>query len=180
VIRERRKLFGFHLLICLIARLSVGSIGQMPPYPIYDWFAIWGIVIFGHSVLLAILDGRDHAELPHPALNRLIEPRERRWSLFIIDAAVWIIFTMAIASRVIPESMILQYVVPLSLLWLAHTAFGLLHVLLLIYAKVRDHTVGKRKNAPAAKHINPLLTDDDSELIDFPESGLEVKHKRNT
>jgi hypothetical protein len=152
----------------------------MPPTIPYQGLELWGLVVTAHGVLLAILDGRDHVELPNSVLNRLIEPRERRWSLFIIDAAVWIIFTMAIASRVIPETVIFQYVVPLSLLWLAHTTFGVFHVLLMIYAEVRDHTRGKRKNNPIFKGLltEPSGFTGDGELIDFPEQTSEVRRKR--
>ena len=85
-IRWRRRLFGFHLLMWLAARLAVGSINQTPPAAIYNLLDIWALVVAIHGVLLVIVDGRDRAELPIRQLNRLIEPRERRWSLLAIDA----------------------------------------------------------------------------------------------
>src|SRR5215207_10218507 len=101
-IRWRRLLFGFHLLMLLIVRLAVGSINEMPPPAIYNGFAVWGFVIFGHALLLAVLDGRDCADLPFDWMKRLIDPRERRWTLFALDVLLYALFTIAIANRVIP------------------------------------------------------------------------------
>lgn len=165
-IRWRRILFGFHLLVWLIARLAVGSIGEMPPSAIYSGLEVWGLIVFAHGVALAFLDGRDHADLPFERLHALIEPRERRWSLLAVDMLLWIMFTMAVANRVIPEATLFRYVQLLALLWLAHTAFGLFHILLMIYAEVRDFTAGKRKNDEKLKP-GEMLKFDDGELIDF-------------
>gem|GEM_PF-6329342 len=168
-IRWRRILFGFHLLLVLLARLAVGSIDTMPPPEIYNGFALWGFMVVGHALLLAILDGRDHAELPFEWMKWVIDPRERRWSLFVIDALLYVMFTIAIANRVIPEQTIFQYVVPLSLLWLAHTGIGFLHILLVLYAEVRDRTQGKdkRKNDAETQIPTRLVQGDDGELIDW-------------
>ncbi|MBI1256327.1 MAG: hypothetical protein GC204_02545 [Chloroflexi bacterium] len=157
-IRWRRNLFGFHLLIWLVARLAVGSINQMPPEAIYNLLEVWALVVAIHAVGLVVLDGRDRADLPIKALHRLIEPRERRWTLIAIDALVWILLTMMIASRVIPESTIIEYAAPLSLLWLALTAVGLAHVLLVLYAEIRDHApMRKRKNSARVQDEKPRL-----------------------
>lgn len=168
-IRWRRILFGFHILVLLIARLAVGSIDQMPPPDIYEGFGVWGFIVLAHGVLLAVLDGRDHAHLP-AWMSALIEPRERRWSLFVIDATLWVLFTVAIANRVIPEATIFRYVIPLSLAWLAHTGFGIVHILLMIYAEVRARTPGKAK---LKRHTlateSPLPIADEDKLIDFPD-----------
>ena len=176
-IRWRRILFGFHLLMLLVARLAVGSIGEMPPEAIYRGFELWGMLVAVHSVLLAVLDGRDHADLPFKWMLKLIEPRERRWSLLAIDAALWVMVTVAIANRVIAYDVIARYAIPLALLWLAQTAFGMLHLLLVLYAEVRDRSVRrKHKNDEKSKLIrgygdplgDPLLQlIDDGELIDF-------------
>lgn len=180
-IHWRRVLFGFHLLIWLAARLAVGSINQMPPADIYNLLTTWGFLVFGHGLALAVLDGRDDAELPFAWMRRLVNPRERRFSLLAIDAAVWVIATMAIASRVIPENVIFQNVVPLALAWLALTAFGICHVLLVVYAEVRDRWSHKRKNitnAGMTEHIEQLALADDGELIDFNEVGRRKHDQR--
>lgn len=169
-IRWRRILLGFHVLMVLIARLLVGSIDQMPPPEIYQGFEVWGLIVLAHAVALAYLDGRDHADLPFRSMTALVQPRERRWSLFVIDAALWLLFTVAIANRVIPEVTIFRYVIPLALLWLGHTGFGILHILLVIYAEVRARTPGKAKHKRGSfPDETPLLTTDDGELIDFPD-----------
>jgi hypothetical protein len=172
-IRWRRVLFAFHLFMLLIVRLAVGSISEMPPREIYEGFGLWGIVIAAHGLLLAILDGRDRAELPFPPLQAVIEPRERRWLLFFLDAALWVVFTMAIASRTIPNATIERFVLPLALLWLAHTGIGLAHIWLMVFAEVRDRAVRrKRKNDEKAK--SALLSNEaDGEnigdvLVGFP------------
>lgn len=172
-IHWRRVLFGFHLLMWLVARLAVGSINQTPPAAIYNLLEIWGFLVFGHGLALAVLDGRDDAELPFEWMRRLVATRERRFSLLALDAAVWVIATMAIASRVIPEAVIFQNAAPLSLAWLALTAFGICHILLVIYAEVRERTTHKRKNvtdAGIAEHLGQLAFADDGELIDFDEA----------
>ena len=167
-IRWRRILFGAHLLIWLIARLAVGSIQQTPPEAIYDLLQTWGFVVAFHAVVLMILDGRDRAELPIKRLNRLIDPRERRWTLLSIDALVWILFTMMIASRVIPEAVIFEYATPISLVWLALTAVGLAHVLLVLYAEVRDRApIRKRKNDVLAQRGETALLTSDGELLEM-------------
>ncbi len=165
-IHWRRILFVFHLLVWLIARLAVGSIREMPPTVIYDWLSAWGFVVFGHGLVLAILDGRDQAEPPFRWLTGLIEPRERRWSLLAVNGMLWIISTMAIASRTIPEAVIFQYSTPLALLWLALTGFGLAHVLLALYAELYDRAAVKHKREEKATPVAPLLLSDDGELID--------------
>lgn len=169
-IRWRRILFGFHVLMVLIARLLVGSIDQMPPPEIYQGFEVWGLIVLAHAVALAYLDGRDHADLPFGWMTALVQPRERRWSLFALDAALWVLFTIVIANRSIPEATILRYVVPLALLWLAHTGFGIFHTLLVIYAEVRDRMPGKTKlkRGIFPDEMPPLIADD-GELIDFPD-----------
>lgn len=172
-IHWRRVLFGFHLLMWLVARLAVGSINQMPPEAIYNLLEIWGFLVFGHGLALAVLDARDDAELPFVWMRRLVNPRERRFSLLAIDAAVWVIATMAIASRVIPENVIFQNVVPLSLAWLALTAFAICHVLLVVYAEVRDRWSRKRKNITnvgMTEHLEKLAFADDGELVDFEDA----------
>jgi hypothetical protein len=138
----------------------------MPPFAIYDGLSLWGFVVLAHGALLAFLDGRDHADLPFAWMTQLVQPRERRWSLLVIDVVLWILFTVAIASRVIPEATIFRYVAPLSLAWLAHTAFGILHVLLVIYAEVGDHTPDKPKRDASLDEPSLLLAED-GELIDF-------------
>jgi hypothetical protein len=172
-IHWRRMLFGFHLLMWLVARLAVGSINQMPPEAIYNLLEIWGFLVFGHGLALAMLDARDDAELPFEWMRRLVNPRERRYSLLALDAAVWVIVTMAIASRVIPEDVIFQNAVPLSLAWLALTAFGICHVLLVVYAEVRERWSHKPKHMPdsgIAEHLEKLAFADDGELIDFEDA----------
>jgi hypothetical protein len=179
----RRRLFGFHLLMWLIVRLAVGSLDQMPPAGIYDGLHLWGFIVAAHGLLLAIVDGRDHAELAFRPLNWLIEPRERRWSLLIIDAALWIIFTMAIASRTISLDLLIQYMGLISLVWLALTAVGLAHAMLVIYAEVYERASRKRKRdekvKPALELENglPVLVDD-GELADFAEEILKRQQKR--
>lgn len=179
-IRWRRVLFGFHLLVLLVVRLAVGSIGEMPPREIYQGFELWGFIIAAHGLLLAILDGRDRADLPLRQLNRLIEPRERRWLLFVVDAALWIIFTMAIASRTIPETTIEAFILPLAIAWLLHTGVGLAHIWLMVFAEVRDRAAAsKRKNDEKAK--TALLAEEaDSDgdvLVDFPvDADTRLKH----
>jgi hypothetical protein len=164
-IRWRRILFGFHLLVWLVARLAVGSIRQMPPAEIYDGLAIWGVLVFVHGLVLAGLDGRDHAELPFRGLRPLLD-RERRIPLLLIDALLWVIFTTAIASRIIPEPIIFRYAAPLSLLWLTHTGYALAHVLLVLYAEINDRADTKRKHGEKPKSV-PLMLADDGELVDF-------------
>ncbi len=173
-IRWRRLLFGFHLLVWLIARLAVGSIDVTPPLVIYNLLDDWALLVAAHGILLAVLDGRDHADLPVAWLRALIEPRERRWLLLALDAVLWVLFTMAIASRVIPYDFILRYVNPLMLAWLAHTAFGIFQVLLVIYAEVFDHTQGRWKvdEKPKRELDSTLLLDDDGELVDYPDESL--------
>lgn len=182
-IRWRRILFSFHLLVWLVARLMVGSIDEMPPTIIYHWLSVWGFVVVGHGAVLAWLDGRDHADLPFQWMTALVQPRERRWSLVVIDAALWLLFTILIANRVIPEVTVFRYVVPLSLAWLAHTAFGILHLLLVEYAEVRDRTPKAKlkhdaflTDEPRRQEARLLASDDgvadgaaDGELIDFNE-----------
>ena len=173
-IHWRRVLFGFHLLIWLVVRLVIGSINQMPPTIIYDLLEVWGFVVFAHGLALAYFDARDDADLPFAWMRRLVNPRERRFSLLAIDAAVWVIATMAIASRVIPEDVIFQNAAALSLAWLALTAFGICHLLLVVYAEVRDVMNPKRKNVTnigMAEHLEQLALADDGELIDFDEQG---------
>src|SRR4051794_11286432 len=87
-IHRRRILFGAHLLIWLIARMVVGSMAQVPPGT-YEGFWGWGLLVFGHWLLLSIRDGRDRTELPFGLLNRLVVSRERRWLLFIINVMLW-------------------------------------------------------------------------------------------
>ena len=172
-IHWRRSLFGAHLLIWLLVRLAIGSIDEMPPEVIYHWLTLWAFGVYGHGILLAIFDGRDRADLPD-WLQRLIEPRERRWSLLALNAMLWIIATMAIASRVIPYETISRYAAPLSLVWLALTAAGLFQTLLVLYAEVRDRTaLRKRKNgarqlgeAPALR-VERLELSDDGELVEL-------------
>ena len=168
-IRWRRRLFGFHLLMWLMARLAVGSINQMPPEAIYNLLDVWALVLALHAIALVVLDGRDRAEPPLKQINRLIEPRERRWTLMAIDALVWIILTMMIANRVIPEYLIFRYVVPLSLAWLALTGVGLAHVLLVVYAEIRDRApMRKRKNRTGvgAEGSERSLLTSDGELLE--------------
>ncbi len=181
VIRWRRILFAFHLLLWLTARLVVGSLPSIPPAGVYDNIHWWGILVFGHWLLLAVLDGRDGVELPL-GLSRFVEPRERRWSLLTIDAAVWIIFTMAIASRTISLPLIMQFVVPISLAWLGLTAVGIAHVGLVVYAIIHDRMLRKRKNKDMVWTADRLALANDGELIDFPdgsadESGSDAKRK---
>jgi hypothetical protein len=179
-IRWRRVLFGFHLLVLLIVRLAVGSIGEMPPRQIYQGFELWGFVIAAHGLLLAILDGRDRADLPLRQLNRLIEPRERRWLLLITDVTLWVVFTIAIATRTIPEATIEAFILPLGIAWLLHTGVGLAHIWLMVFAEVHDRaTATKRKNDDKAK--TALLADetdgDGDVLVDFPaDADVKLKH----
>lgn len=162
-------LFVFHLLLVLLARLAVGSLDQMPPPEIYNGFAVWAFVIAGHALLLAVLDGRDRAEPPFAWMKPIIDPRERRWTLFGMDALAYILFTVAIANRVIPERFIFENVVAFSLLWIAHTAIFFLHILLVIYAEVRDRSggKGKRKNDDFSQFPARLVQGDDGELVDW-------------
>lgn len=168
-IRWRRLLLVFHLLLVLLARLAVGSLDQMPPPEIYNGFEIWAFVIVGHALLLALLDGRDRAEPPFAWMKQIIEPRERRWTLFGIDALAYILFTVAIANRVIPESVILANPVTYALLWITHTGIIFLHILLFIYAEVRDRSGGKskRKNDDFSQFPARLVQGDDGELVDW-------------
>lgn len=164
-IRWRRILFGFHLMVWLIVRLVVGSLPELPPAGIYDGLHGWALLVMAHGLVLAVLDGRDHAPLPF-GLNRLIQPRERRWSLLAIDAALWIILTMAIATRTISMPLIIQFLVPLMLAYLGLTAFGIAHVGLVLYAEIHDRAYRKRKNDQKPKSV-PLMLTDDGELVDF-------------
>lgn len=175
-IRWRRRLFGFHLLVWLSARLAIGSIGVMPPEIIYHLLDYWALLVAGHAFLLAIFDGRDQADPPLRRLNRLIEPRERRWSLLALDALLWIMFTMMIASRVIPEAIIFQYAAPISLAWLALTAVGLGHLWLILFAEVRDRSDKPKRAAKSRLDDAPLA--DDGELPDFAEEILKRSQKR--
>lgn len=179
-IRWRRMLFIFHLLLVLAARLAVGSLDTMPPAEIYNGFAVWGFVIFGHALLLAVLDGRDRADLPFAWMEQVVNPREQRWTLFAIDIVLYVLFTIAIANRVIPREIIFQYAVPLSLLWLAHTAVGFLHILLVLYAEVRDRAGGKskRKNDSLSHTSEQLMLAEDGELMDW-DNVPEQKIKRS-
>jgi hypothetical protein len=179
-IRWRRIYFGSHLFLIVLVRLLIGSLHQMPPPEIYNMFEAWGAIIMLHAVLLAIAEGRDRAEPPLKQINRLIVPRERRWSLLAIDAMVWIILTVAIANRVIPERVIFQYVVPLSLLWLALTAGGLAHILLVLYAEVRDRAPSRKRkvNAQFRHGETPLLTSDGELLETIEESSDPAAVKR--
>jgi hypothetical protein len=184
-IRWRRIFFGFHLLLWLMARLAVGSIQQMPPEAIYTLLEVWALGVALHAVLLAIAEGRDRADLPITALHRLIDPRERRWTLLAIDALVWVLFTMMIASRVIPEGVIFQYVAPLSLAWLALTGMGMAHLLLVLYAEIRDRVpMSKRKNNAQVRHgETPLLTRDGEllETIDEPsDAAILQQHSKRS
>ncbi|MEO8396212.1 MAG: hypothetical protein ABI700_24675 [Chloroflexota bacterium] len=166
-IRWRRILFSFHLLLMLGARLAVGSIHEMPPPEIYHMFEVWGFIILIHAVVQAVLDGRDRADLPIRWLNRVIEPRERRYTLLTIDALVWVMMTVALANRVIPEQTIVQYAVPLALLWLALTGIGLAHLLLLVYAEIRDRApIRKRKNNAMLQGGETLTMTSDGELLE--------------
>ena len=164
-IRWRRILFGFHLLIWLAARLAVGSINQMPPEAIYHLLEVWALIVAIHAVALVVLDGLDRAEPPLQQINRLIEPRERRWSLLAIDALAWIMLTVAIANRVIPEKVIFQFAAPLSLVWLALTALGMAHVLLVLYAEIRDHAP-LRKRKHSIQQGNPALLTSDGDVLE--------------
>ena len=169
-IRWRRIYFGSHLFLIVLVRLLIGSLHQMPPPEIYNMFEVWAGVIGLHAVLLAIVEGRDRAELPIKALERLIESRERRWSLLAIDAMVWIIVTVAIANRVIPESTIIEYAIPLALLWLALTGVGLEHILLVLYAEIRDRAPQRKRknNARVQDEKTPLLTmTSDGEVLEM-------------
>lgn len=180
-IRWRRMLLGFHLLMALVARLLVGSLDQMPPPEIYNGFAVWGLIFALHALLLAVLDGRDHADPPFNWMESLIHPRERRWSLFAINLLLWVMFTIAIANRVIPEGVIFQNVVALSLAWLAHTAIGFLHILLMIYAELYDRSAqdkGKRKNSEAAELPVRLALADDGELVEYAEQALKQNERK--
>ncbi len=171
-IRWRRILFGFHVLIWLIARLVVGSLSVMPPLALYQDFESWGALVALHGLVLAILDGRDQARVPS-WVNHLIETRERRWSLLAIDMALVISLTIAMANRIIPYEIIERYAVPLSLLWLVLVGFGYTQILLTIYAEVRDRTAHKRKyvekRKPELAFDALAASADDGELIDFPE-----------
>ncbi len=173
----RRRLFGFHLLVWLIVRLAIGSIGVMPPEIIYSLLNDWALLVLGHGLLLAILDGRDQAD-PPLGLSRLIDPRERRWSLLAIIALLWVLFTMMIASRVIPEALIFQYAAPISLAWLALTAVGLAHLLLIVYAEVRDRSGKRKRDAQARLSLDDAPLADDGELPDFAEEILKRPQKR--
>ena len=177
-IRWRRILFFFHLSMGLVARLFVGSLDKMPPPDIYNGFALWGLFVAGHALLLAVLDGRDRAELPFDWMKSIVQPRERRLMLLVVDAALWMVVTMAIANRVIPEGFIFQNVVMFSLLWLAHTAIGFLHLLLVIYAEVYDRTAEhkeKYKNKFDSELPVRLAVADDGELVDFAQVQSERK-----
>ena len=169
-IRWRRIFFGAHLLIWLIARLAVGSIQQTPPEAIYDLLQTWGFFVAFHALLLVILDGRDRADLPIQRLHKLIEPRERRWSLLAIDAMLWIMLTVAIANRLIPYNTIVEYAAPISLTWLALTAVGMTHSGLVLYAEIRDRApMGKRKN----QSVETALLTRDGELLETIEESSE-------
>jgi hypothetical protein len=180
----RRRLFGFHLLIWLVVRLAIGSIGVMPPEIIYRLLDYWALLVAGHAGLLAFLDGRDQADPPLRSLNRLVEPRERRWLLLAIDGLLWIMVTMMIASRVIPEAVIYQSAALIALAWLALTAVGIGHLWLVLFAEIRDYSrtrSGKRKrDEQAGPHLDadaaPLA--DDGELTDFAEDILKRQQKR--
>ena len=179
-IRWRRMLLGFHLLMVLVARLLVGSLDQMPPPDIYNGFAVWGLIVALHALLLAVLDGRDRADLPFGWMEHIVHPRERRWSLFAINGLLWVMFTVAIANRVIPEEVIFRNVATLSLLWLGHTAVGFLHILLVIYAEIYDRSPGssKRKNTDETELPVRLALADDGEMVDFAEQALKRKQSK--
>lgn len=167
-IRWRRIYFGSHLFLIVLVRLLIGSLHQMPPPEIYNMFEAWAAVITLHAVLLAIAEGRDRAELPFKQLNWLIDPRERRWSLLAIDAMVWTGLTVAMANRIIPERTIIEYAVPLALLWLTLTAVGLEHLLLVLYAEVRDRApIRKRKNGNLQTNQTTALLTSDGELLEM-------------
>jgi hypothetical protein len=166
--------------MALVARLLVGSLDQMPPPEIYNGFAVWGLIFALHALLLAVLDGRDRADLPFAWMEHIVHPRERRWSLFAIDVLLWVMFTVAIANRVIPEAVIFSNVVTLSLLWLAHTGVGFLHILLMIYAEIydRSQTGSKRKNTAETELPVRLALADDGELTDFTDQPFKRKESR--
>ncbi|HVU09671.1 MAG TPA: hypothetical protein VHD90_00280 [Phototrophicaceae bacterium] len=178
-IQWRRRLFGFHALIWLIARLAVGSLRVTPPLAIYQGFETWGVLVVLHGILLAILDGRDQARLPFAWLRHLIEPRERRWSLLTIDAALVFSLTIAILTRIIPFETLERFAAPISLLWLALVGFGYAQILLMIYAEVRDRSVRKRKRGEKRKPegaFSDLVTPaDDGELLDFPQPKPKIQ-----
>ncbi len=179
-IHWRRMLFLFHLGMGLVARLLVGSLDQMPPPEIYHGFELWGVIVALHALLLAALDGRDGADLP-AWMQRIIQPSERRRSLFAIDLLLWVMFTVAIANRVIPEGFIFQNVVVFSLLWLAHTGIAFGHLLLLVYGEVYDRTAknkAKRKNTPASELPVRLALAEDGEIVDLAQALTADKRKR--
>ena len=171
-IRWRRILFGFHLLVWLIVRLAVGSINEMPPARDLTMAGAWALIVLAHGVLLAILDGRDHAEPPFAWMNRC---RSAARAPLVAAASstrcCGCCSPMAIADRIIPEDTIFRYVVPLSLAWLAHTAFGILHVLLVIYAEVRacatPAEMAEKPKRDLFADETPLLVTDDGELVDL-------------
>ena len=180
-IHWRRMLFLFHLGMGLVARLLVGSLDQMPPPEIYHGFELWGVIVALHALLLAALDGRDRAELPFDWMKRIIQPSERRRSLFAIDFLLWLMFTVAIANRVIPEEVIFRNMLVLPLLWLAHTGIAFTHLLLLVYGEVFDRTAKykeKRKNTLDAELSVRLALAEDGKIVDLAQALTPDKSKR--
>ena len=176
-------MFGLHLLIWLIVRLAVGVIYQTPPAGTYEGLWAWGLLVFGHWLLLSILEARDRVALPFGVLNRLVVPRERRWMLLIIDVMLWFISEAGVSGLLFPYYFIARHETLFSLLWLVQTIVVVAHLGLVVYAELHDRIGTKRKNDEKTKS-SALLPADDGELIDFPITQItqpteaKVKHER--
>jgi hypothetical protein len=180
--RWRRALFGLHLFVWMIVRLMVGSLPEMPPAGTYEALFAWGLLVFGHWLLLSLQEGRDRVELPFHFLNRLIVPRERRWLLLVIDAMLWFMSEAGAAGLLFSSYygyLVMRYETAFSLLWLAQTVVVVAHLGLAAYAEIHDRSATKRKNDDNIKAIPALRLGDDGELsienLDYDSADKEMK-----